>query len=333
MPPSRAIARVAGAESAPKLIARSPTSRLRVGRCRKTTSGIARLPRTSTWSRSVAQRGSGSSPRSPAKVRSLRRFRSRGGACSSMLGYAAAYCSIQRCPCRQVGATTKLTGPSASSSARSSGSSLAGEWMSSSPPPRRTTFMRRPTSRPAKRSGVSWTQSPCPSSRSALTRTWLRSQELREGARRPIGRLELRVVRDVVERVDLVRAEALAQTLGHVRAGDGIEHAPDEQPRHVGALQRIDPAALVLEAVVDVADQPVVATAAAVACDAQPVLVELGVRRHVLAREDPAQPGGEALLVHARGDERADQRLAQRLLDLQRAVQVRVEAAVQERDP
>src|SRR4051794_41819880 len=62
-------------------------------------------------------------------------------------------------------------------------------------------------------------------------------------------------MRNVVERRERCVREPLADALSHVRAGDRIEHSPDEGQRYIGRLEYLRPALGVLAAVLDVADQ------------------------------------------------------------------------------
>src|SRR3954447_7695518 len=67
--------------------------------------------------------------------------------------------------------------------------------------------------------------------------------------------LERRPMPNVLQRRERCVRESLADALGHVRAGDRVEHSPDEGQRYVGRLEYLRPALAVLAAVLDVADQ------------------------------------------------------------------------------
>ena len=64
-------------------------------------------------------------------------------------------------------------------------------------------------------------------------------------------------MRNVLQRRERRVRQSLADALGHVRAGDRVEHSPDEGQRHVGRFEYLRPALGVLAAVLDVADQEV----------------------------------------------------------------------------
>src|SRR5205823_6181251 len=120
--------------------------------------------------------------------------------------------------------------------------------------------------------------------------------------RYPLGRFERRPVGDIVERAHGSAGQALADPLGHVGARDRVEHPPHEGERHVGPLQRLDPAPAVVLAVAYVADQQVSDPVAAIAARRLP---------------DVGAVGGGVVAVSERGSQRLhEQLLGQELAEL-----------------
>ena len=72
-----------------------------------------------------------------------------------------------------------------------------------------------------------------------------------------LGSFKRRPVPDILQRAHGGAGQALADALGHVRAGDRVQHAPHERERHVRLLQRPHPTIAVPFAVAYVADQKV----------------------------------------------------------------------------
>src|SRR3954465_7625842 len=85
-------------------------------------------------------------------------------------------------------------------------------------------------------------------------------------------------MRNVVQRRERCVREPLADALSHVRAGDRIEHSPDESQRYVGRLEYLRPALGVLAAVLDVADKEMRVLLSVVQGEALPDRADSGSR-------------------------------------------------------
>ena len=85
----------------------------------------------------------------------------------------------------------------------------------------------------------------CAGVQAARVRAPARSSSAGEQRREhSLGRFELRPVRDVCHRQQRRVRQPLGDPLGHVRAGDRVEHAPDERARHVVCSAARRPSAL-----------------------------------------------------------------------------------------
>src|SRR3954470_8052798 len=104
-------------------------------------------------------------------------------------------------------------------------------------------------------------------------------------------------MRNVLQRREGCVRESFADALGHVRAGDRVEHSPDEGQRHIGRLEYLRPAVGVLAAVLDVTNQEMRVRLAVVQVEALPDPGGVG-SRVVPLRECRREAGDEQLAVH-----------------------------------
>src|SRR4051794_20993352 len=104
-------------------------------------------------------------------------------------------------------------------------------------------------------------------------------------------------MRNVLQRRERCVRESLADALSHVRAGDRIEHSPDEGERYVSRLEYLRPALGVLAAVLDVADQEMRVFLSVVQVEALPDPGGVG-SQVVPLRECRHETGHEQLAVH-----------------------------------
>src|SRR5215218_2574203 len=102
---------------------------------------------------------------------------------------------------------------------------------------------------------------------------------------------------NVLQRRERCVRESLADALAHVRAGDRVEHSPDEGQRYVGPLEYLRPALAVLAAVLDVADQEMRVPLSVVQVEALPDAGDVGSRL-VPLRERRREARHEQLAVH-----------------------------------
>src|SRR4051795_1927941 len=104
-------------------------------------------------------------------------------------------------------------------------------------------------------------------------------------------------MRNVLQRRERCVRESLADALGHGRAGDRVEHFPNEGQRHIGRFEYLRPALGVLAAVRDVADQEMRVPLSVVQVEALPDPGGIG-SRVVPLRECRREAGHEQLAVH-----------------------------------
>src|SRR3954453_19968482 len=102
---------------------------------------------------------------------------------------------------------------------------------------------------------------------------------------------------NVLQRRERCVRESVADALGHVRAGDRIEHSPDEGKRYVSRLEYLRPALGVLAAILDVADQEMRVFLSVVQGEAFTDPGGVG-SRVVSLRECRREAGHEQLAVH-----------------------------------